>query len=124
MSYFDDNEDRITRGGGRLFGRGSPGKAAKIREEIARAALKAPAGSPLAKARVAAHDAFDPLWKSGHFQRGIAYEWLASELGIPVGKCHMILFDQAQCQRVVDICMAHPARAKAVAADFDDLGPA
>lgn len=118
MSYFDDNERQI------IYGNRPPSnspRAKAVREKIARAALKAPAGSPLAKARIAAHDAFDPLWKSGHFDRGIAYEWLASELGIPVAKCHMILFDEAQCQRVVDICMAHPARAKAVASDFDDL---
>lgn len=113
MSYFDDNEDRIVYGGRRA------GKTS--REKIARASLAAPPGSDLAKARTAAHAAFDPLWQSGHFARGIAYEWLASELGLPVAKCHMILFDIAQCQRVVDICMAHPARQKAAAADFEDL---
>lgn len=119
MSYFDDNEDRIIYGGRR------PGKATAIRETIARAALAAPAGSELAQARIAAHSAFDPLWKSGLFSRGVAYEWLAAQLGIPVAKCHMVLFDVAQCQRVVAICEAHPACKRAafahVANDFEDL---
>lgn len=115
MSHFDDNEHRIINGGG---GRG---RSRAARERWARKQLAAPPGSELAKARIAAHAAFDPLWKSGHFDRGVAYEWLASELGLPVAQTHMVLFDVATCQRVVDICMAHPARAKAAAADFEVL---
>lgn len=118
MSYFDDHEDRTIYGGRRN------GKKT-MREKWARAALAAPPGSDLAKARIAAHDAFDPLWKSGKFQRGIAYEWLASELGIPVAQCHMILFDVPQCQRVVAICEAHPecrkAKEQLALSDFEDL---
>lgn len=121
MSYFDDNEDRIVNG----YGRRKGPKTAAIREKIARAALAAPPGSELAKARIAAHNAFDPLWKSGLFNRGVAYEWLASELGIPVAKCHMILFDVEQCRRVVAICETHPrcqmAAAKYLMDDFEDL---
>ena len=121
MGYFDDNEDRIIYGGGRRNGK----RAAQIREDIARAALKAPAGSELAKARIAAHNAFDPLWKSGKFHRSVAYEWLASELSLPVSKTHMILFDVAMCRKVVAICEAHPACRQAaidvVLNDFDDL---
>lgn len=119
MSYFDDNEDRIIYGSRRPSN--SP-RAKAIRDKIARAALAATPGSELAKARIAAHAAFDPFWQSGRFQRSIAYEWLAGELGIPVAKCHMVLFDVAQCRRVVEICMAHPLRHECAAADFDDLG--
>lgn len=119
MSYFDDNEDRI------IYGRGRRGGKQRQPEKFSRAALAAPAGSDLAHARRAAHDAFDPLWKSGNFSRGVAYEWLASEMGLAVDMCHMVLFDVAQCQRVVAICEAHPAAKKAkfdaVANDFDDL---
>jgi hypothetical protein len=118
MSYFDDNEDRIVYGGRRS---GKSTMARQAAEKRARAALAAPPGSALARARTAAHAAFDPLWQSGHFSRGVAYEWLASQLGVPVGSCHMVLFNEAQCRRVVDLCMAHPARAKAAAADFDVL---
>lgn len=118
MSYFDDNEDQIIYGRQR---RSNGPKAKAIRDKIARAALAAPSGSELAKARIAAHAAFDPFWQSGRFQRGVAYDWLASELGIPVTKCHMVLFDVEQCRRVIDICMAHPLRHECAAADFDDL---
>lgn len=113
MSYFDDNEDRIIYGGRRA------GKA--TRKHMARVALAAPPGSELAKARIAAHAAFDPFWKSGRFDRGVAYEWLASEMGIPVAQCHMVLFDVAACQAVVRICEAHPLHAELAAADFEDL---
>lgn len=116
MSYFDDNEDRI------IYGM-RPRR--RMAPPINRAKLKAPAGSALARARMSAHAAFDPLWKSGAFTRGVAYEWLASELGIPVTECHMVLMDEAMCQRVVAICEAHPACRKAafdmVAGDFEDL---
>lgn len=113
MSYFDDNEDRIIYGGRR------PGKA--TREKLARAALAAPPGSELAKARIAAHAAFDPFWKSGRFNRGVAYEWLASEMGLPVQQTHMVLFDVDQCRRVVEICHAHPLWSQLAAYDFEDL---
>lgn len=118
MSYFDDNEDRIIYGGRRHGKR-------RLAEKFSRAALAAPAGSELAQARTAAHQAFDPLWKSGLCSRGVAYEWLATELRIPVTECHMVLFDVAMCQRVVAICEAHPhvqrAKVAMVADEFDDL---
>lgn len=118
MSYFDDNEDRIIYGMGRPRRRSAP-------PPINRAKLKAPPGSELARARIAAHAAFDPLWQSGKFSRGVAYECLASELGIPVTACHMVLMDVAMCHRVVAICQAHPACKQAAfdvaAADFEDL---
>jgi hypothetical protein len=120
MSYFDDNEDRIIFGG-RRTGR----RTAQVREKIARAALAAPPGSELAKARIAAHAAFDPFWKSGMFSRGVAYEWLASEMGLPIDKCHMVLFNVEQCRQVVAICEAHPTHKQVVytaaANDFEDL---
>lgn len=117
MSYFDDNEDRIIYGGRRA----NSARVKAIREKIARAALAAPPGSDLAKARIAAHAAFDPFWQSGRFHRSVAYEWLASEMGLPVDRTHMILFDVAQCQRVVEICRAHPLHAQLVAHEFEDL---
>lgn len=138
MTYFDDNEDRIIHGRHRPGSR-SPRSRAREKEELrkamhsapgqlgraAREALKAPPGSDLARARIAAHNTFDPLWQSGHFTRGVAYEWLAGELGIPVIACHMVLFDAAQCERVVAICEAHPAARRAkvalVADEFEDL---
>lgn len=120
MSYFDDNEDPIVYGGYPI------GNASRRqRDRIARAALAAPAGSELAKARIAAHAAFDPLWQAGVFSRTSAYNWLAQKLGIRKDRCHMVLFDVEQCRKVVTVCEAHPkhrwALAQALLNDFEDL---
>lgn len=118
MSYFDDNEDRIIYGMGRPRRRSAP-------PPINRAKLKAPPGSELARARIAAHAAFDPLWQSGTMSRRAAYDWLAIQLHLPVSACRMVPMDVAMCQRVVAICAAHPACKQAAfdvaAADFEDL---
>ncbi len=50
-----------------------------------------------------AHAAFDPLWKSGDLERREAYSWLASQMGIAVENCHIGMFDEAQCEHVVQI---------------------
>lgn len=138
MTIYDDPEDRCTTPSRRrFFGNRSPKKQAEVRAAdrkamhkppdafIDRAAMKAAPGSELARARIAAHAAFDPLWQSGKLSRGVAYEWLASELGIPVTACHMVLMDVAMCGRVVAICRAsgecNRAAFDVAAADFEDL---
>ncbi len=63
-------------------------------------------GSRLARARMAAHAAFDPIWQKGRVSRSAAYDWLARELGLTREECHMLNFDEAMCQRVVQVCMA------------------
>lgn len=103
MSYFDDNEDRIIYGGGR---RPNRHRAAQDEERAA-------PGSPLAAARIAAHAAFDPLWKSGKMSRSDAYGELARRLGIRKEAAHMVLFDIAMCERVVALFLVD---------DFEDLG--
>lgn len=62
-------------------------------------------GSKLAQARMSAHKAFDPKWQSQKMSRSNAYQWLARELGIPKHGCHMLLFNEEQCARVVQICI-------------------
>lgn len=67
------------------------------------------ANPQLRRAKVAAHSAFDPLWKptiatKPVMRRGAAYEWLARELGIRAADCHIGMFDVATCLRVVEIC--------------------
>lgn len=136
MTIYDDPEDRCaTPSRRRFFGNRSPKKQAEVRAadrkamhkppdaSIDRAAMKAAPGSELARARIAAHAAFDPLWKSGKFSRGAAYEWLASELGIPVTACHMVLMDVAMCEKVVAICGARVVDNEDfnAAYDFEDL---
>lgn len=66
-------------------------------------------GSALAKARVKAHRAFDPIWQSGAMSRSDAYRWLAAQLGIPFNDCHMVKMDEATCGRVVEVCLLREA---------------
>lgn len=61
-------------------------------------------GSPLAKARMKAHGAFDRFWKSGKMTRRQAYKWLARSMGIPKERCHMQMFSEGDCQEVVRLC--------------------
>jgi hypothetical protein len=58
----------------------------------------------LRAAKIRAHEAFDPLWKSNVMTRAEAYAWLAKTLGIPPEKCHVGVFDVETCERVVDVC--------------------
>jgi len=41
------------------------------------------------RARIAAHDALDPLWKDGHISRTEAYRLLARVMKMPREKCHI-----------------------------------
>lgn len=64
----------------------------------------APAGSPLARARMKAHKAFDRLWQDGSMSRSQAYKWLARSMGISRERCHMIMFTEGDCAEVVRLC--------------------
>lgn len=59
------------------------------------------ANAALRLAKMRAHEAFDPLWKSGRMGRNEAYGWLTRALGIPGSECHIGMFDEAQCAAVV-----------------------
>lgn len=65
----------------------------------------------LRRAKQAAHDAFDPLWRSGEMSRQGAYAWLAGALRIPNRACHIGGFDLEQCQAVIAACAARRATA-------------
>lgn len=67
------------------------------------------ANAELRKAKIAAHTAFDRLWKSGKMSRGHAYRWLAERLGISSKVCHIGMFDVAMCRRVVEIVSSERA---------------
>lgn len=62
------------------------------------------ANPALRAAKIAAHNAFDPLWKSGWMSRASAYKWLAERLGINRDRCHIGLFDVPLCEQVVVVC--------------------
>lgn len=66
------------------------------------------ADAKLRKAKLMAHDAFDPWWKSKKMKRGEAYRWLAQQLGIDGSDCHIGMFDLETCQKVIDICKNNP----------------
>lgn len=90
------------------------------------------ANAALRKAKMAAHAAFDPLWHPFQAQqraypearvpsarlRGImrtrAYHWLAEQMGLALGDCHIGMFDEAQCRRVVEIMKAARIDARGV----------
>lgn len=62
------------------------------------------ANAELRKWKCAAHDAFDPLWKSKRMTRHQAYAWLSEQLGIPPKRTHIGMFDVLTCKKVVQIC--------------------
>ena len=62
------------------------------------------ANSSLRMAKSAAHRAFDTLWKNGTMSRKEAYLWLSCKLGIKFSECHIGMFDEELCEKVVDIC--------------------
>jgi len=62
------------------------------------------ADAKLRKAKCAAHSAFDPIWRSKEMKRKDAYRWLAGELNIESGKCHIGMFDVELCERVIAAC--------------------
>src|SRR5690606_34253549 len=52
------------------------------------------------QARRGAHDAFDPIWRSGLITRKEAYKLLAKEMGLTLDACHMSLMDFATANKV------------------------
>lgn len=62
------------------------------------------ANAELRRAKMEAHAAFDPLWKSGQMKRKDAYGWLTTQLGIKRHDCHIGAFDVETCLRVVEVC--------------------
>lgn len=61
------------------------------------------ANAELRKAKMQAHAAFDPLWKSGSMSRTEAYRWLSRELGIPPQQTHIGMFDVETCKRTINL---------------------
>lgn len=63
------------------------------------------ANAELRRWKMAAHNAFDPIWKYGKFRhrRNAAYAWLAGKMGLPVEQTHIGMFDVARCRQVIQI---------------------
>jgi hypothetical protein len=62
-----------------------------------------PAGAETRKARMAAHDDFDRLWRSGEMTRTAAYDWLAGETGIARDMCHIGMMTRAEAELVSEV---------------------
>lgn len=73
-------------------------------------ALGRVARAPLRQARQLAHVAFDPIWRSGQMSRAGAYLWLSGRLDIPLGYCHIGMFGEATCDRVVAVAREYLAQ--------------
>lgn len=63
------------------------------------------ANAELRRAKSEAHAAFDPMWKEkgSKLSRREAYRHLANALGITPEECHIGMFDEEMCKRVVEI---------------------
>jgi len=61
------------------------------------------ANAPLRKLRQQAHAAFDPMWMKGLRSRTKAYEWMSRRLGITKERCHISMFDEAQCRQLIEL---------------------
>jgi len=62
------------------------------------------ANAELRKAKMAAHAAFDPLWKGGQMTGKEAYKRLSEKMGLTPEQTHIGMFDVAQCESVVMLC--------------------
>ncbi len=59
------------------------------------------ANKPLREAKIAAHAAFDKLWKEGSMSRKDAYKYLSGRLSIPIQYTHIGYLSVATCKQVV-----------------------
>lgn len=61
------------------------------------------ANGELRKAKIDAHNNFDKLWRNNNTSRKKAYKWLANELSMPEGECHIGYFDLEKCNTVAKL---------------------
>lgn len=62
------------------------------------------ANKELRDLKIKAHDAFDRVWKDKDTSRRKAYAWLAEKLKVPPEYCHIGMFNENTCQKVIEIC--------------------
>lgn len=65
------------------------------------------ANAELRAAKMAAHGAFDQLWKFGKMNRTQAYKWLSTKLKLTSSECHIAMFDVDMCKKVVLVSNAY-----------------
>lgn len=68
------------------------------------------ANAELRRLKKEAHRWLDPLWRykfrttKDHDAKKNAYKWLAQKLGMKISGCHIGMFNEEECTRVIDIC--------------------
>jgi hypothetical protein len=45
----------------------------------------------------------DPVWKKLKWKRDQMYRWLAQRMGIPFKQCHIGLFNEADCDKAMEL---------------------
>lgn len=65
---------------------------------------RAEPGSRLSQLRIEAHRALDARWQFGTMTRKHAYAWLAKHMELPLDDCHIGMFSEKECERVIQIC--------------------
>lgn len=61
------------------------------------------ATADLRAAKIAAHSAFDQIWKSGRVSRTQAYRWLSRVMGTSPEETHIGMFTVDQCKAVAEL---------------------
>ena len=56
------------------------------------------------QARMRAHAAFDPIFKSNGLTKGKAYKMLSEFMGLSQKETHIGHFNIEQCEKVIDFC--------------------
>jgi len=78
------------------------------------------ANAKLRRLKSAAHAAFDPLWRAKMrrdkctkaYARGAGYAWLAGKLGIEAADCHIGMFNESLCRKVIIVCEPYGRRSR------------
>lgn len=78
-------------------------EASKSLEEV-HPRWRADPGSKLAALRAQAHQSFDVHWEFGGCTHSEAYAWLAKQLDIDPEQCHIGMFGEKECERVIALC--------------------
>jgi len=60
------------------------------------------ANEELRRLKIAFHNKFDPIWRSGRSGRNELYLWLAKRMGIDKEVCHGGMFTPAQCREAIE----------------------
>ncbi len=63
-----------------------------------------PCGPETRRARMAAHAAFDPIWRRKEMGRREAYTWLSQRMGLEFERTHIGMFTKEQAHEVVRHC--------------------